>query len=446
VLVWLGVFLVALDVYARSGDGYTGALIFVGLGAMGIVALYAAPDATRPGAVAVVVASVPTIYGFLIFPSADSFADIRLFLALTIATWALLFAFSSSRGRPILVALVAIVLWLWMVGEVANTDAYFAAPIPSPTYATPGAWLDAVQGGDDATGTPRIEAASFGSQQVTIDDLDPGDPLYPLAQTCASGDDQACDELWNRSEPGSPFEQFASTCGGSTDRSFPCAEESSGTSDDDLGDDVDDFEGDIEQFDESPLSVDPFGSQQQTNRTLEIGLVSLGFGALYLAAVRLLDQRRLTALGTAFVVPAVAALITAAGALGDKTNSAIWGGLITAALGLGIGVVGFAGVDRRFTTWTGGAMASVGALIVAADVSPEPHPSGDNLDLIGPGLVVLAFGLLVVAVGWVVHRALERRGVGTPPSAPPAPGPSDPWAAPPGPSDPGPPEPDSVPI
>jgi hypothetical protein len=347
-----------------------------------------------------------------------------------------------------------------MVGEVANTDAYFAAPIPSPTYATPSTWLDAVRGGHDASGVPRVEAASLHSQQVTIGDLDPGDPLYPLAQSCAAGDDAACDELWNRSDPGTPFEQFAATCGGTTDRFFPCGDTSSSSGsgtvppDENLGDDVQDFGNDVQQFDQSPLApFDPFGTTRQQDHTLEIGLVSLGFGAIYLVALRVLDHRRLTALGTAFVVPAVVALITAAGALGDKTNSAVWGGLITAALGLAIGVVGFAGIDRRFTTWTGGVIASIGALIVAADVSPEPHPSGDNLDLIGPGFVVLAFGLLVVGIGWAVHAVLERRAVEARPPAPPPPSDPSPWAplpgtgpSQPGPSEPGPPEPDSVPI
>ena len=46
-------------------------------------------------------------------------------------------------------------------------------------------------------------------------------------------------------------------------------------------------------------------------KALPIGLVSLGFGALYLAAVHLCDRRRLHALGTAFVIPAVLALVTA---------------------------------------------------------------------------------------------------------------------------------------
>jgi len=122
--------------------------------------------------------------------------------------------------------------------------------------------------------------------------------------------------------------------------------------------------------------------------------------------VYVLDRRRLDALGTAFVLPATGALLTAAAALGAETESAIFGGLLTIAFGFAIGVVGF--VDaRRFTAWAGGAIASVGALVIAADVAPEG--SGDDVDLIGPGLVVLAFGLAVVGLAWFVHLLLERR-------------------------------------
>ncbi len=55
--------------------------------------------------------------------------------------------------------------------------------------------------------------ASFHLQQVTLDDLDPTDPLYPLAVACDGGDLGVCDELWSRAEPGSDFEAFAESPG-----------------------------------------------------------------------------------------------------------------------------------------------------------------------------------------------------------------------------------------
>jgi MFS family permease len=399
VIVWIGALLVALDVFASSGDGWTGAVFFVALAALAIVALIVAPASVQPGCMSVLVLSVPTIFGFLIFPTADSFGDARAFLALTIITWATLFAVSNSRGRPILIGLVAAVFYVWMVGEVANTDEFFSTGASSLVTAS------------GSTDSGFASAADLGTQPVTLDDLDPANSLYPLAQSCAAGDDAACDQLWNRSEFGSDFERFASSCGGDPDRSFPCSSDTSGTIDSGT---TPEFDGQFEITPTNPLDATPVGTQH--NRALEIGLVSLLFGALYLAAVRILDFRRLTALGTAFVLPAVAALIVAAVALGVETESAAMGGLITIAVGIGVGVVGFLDPDRRFTTWAGGAIASVGALIVAADVAPESNPAGDNLDLIGAGLVVVAFGLGVILLAWIAYKLLDRR-----PSAPPSP-------------------------
>ena len=207
VIVTIGVLLIAADRYANSGDGWQGALGFVALFLIANLALLVVREPFDAACTSAIVLSVPAIYGFLVFPSTDSFADVRLFLILTIVTWALLFAVSNSRGRPILLALAAVLLYLWIVGEVADLDAYSANPIPSPTFASPSALFDAARGGSE------IDAASFHLQQVTLDDLDPTDPLYPLAVACDGGDPTACDELWTRAEPGSDFEAFAESRG-----------------------------------------------------------------------------------------------------------------------------------------------------------------------------------------------------------------------------------------
>ena len=145
VIVTIGVLLIAADRYANSGDGWQGALVFVGLFLIANLALLVVREPFDAACTGAIVLSVPAIYGFLIFPSTDSFADVRLFLILTIVTWALLFAVSSSRGRPILLALAAVFLYLWIVGEVADLDAYSANPVPSPTFASPSALFDAVR-------------------------------------------------------------------------------------------------------------------------------------------------------------------------------------------------------------------------------------------------------------------------------------------------------------
>jgi hypothetical protein len=413
VIVTIGVLLIAADRYSNSGDGWQGALVFVALFFVANLALLVVREPFDAACTSAIVLSVPAVFGFLIFPTTDSFADVRLFLILTIVTWGLLFAFSNSRGRPILLALAAVLLYLWIVGEVADVDAYSANPVPSPTFASPSVLLDAVRGGTPhAHGNVVADTVSFRLQQVTLDDLDPTDPLYPLAVACDGGDLTACDELWSRAEPGSDFEAFADSCGGDASASSPC---STGSGDEDFfGDEITPGPSvTVDPFDETPLNND-------NGKALPIGLVSLGFGALYLAAVHVCDRRRLAALGTAFVIPAVLALVTAAAAIGQWTGSAIWGGLVTLLIGVAIGVAGWLGTDRRFTTWGGGTIASVGAFIVAADVAPNPSPSLDHPDLVGTGLVVIAFGLAVVGLAWVAVRVLGLRPFSPPPSAPPA--------------------------
>ena len=237
VIVWIGVLLIAGDILAETGDGWVAVLPCVGLFALAIVAIMVAPRAVQPGCISTLVLSVPAIYGFLILPSADSFADVRVFFILTIATWTLLFVASNARGRPILFGLAAALFYLWMVGEVADTDAYVAAPVPSPPYATPAAVLDAMRGGSDN------ELATFVTQETTLDDLDPSDPLYPLAQECEDGDLAACDSLWTQSEADSDFEAFAESCGGSESLTFPCDASSS------------DFDVDVDGLGEVPSAV-----------------------------------------------------------------------------------------------------------------------------------------------------------------------------------------------
>jgi hypothetical protein len=413
ILVWIGALLIGLDLYGENGDGWPGALLFLGLGVIAGIVLRSAPREVEPAAVSTLVLSVPSVYGFLIFPSVDSFGDVRGFFALTIATYAVLFFVWKTRGRPVFLGLAAALLWLWVLGEVADTGAYSAAPIPSPPYATPAAFLDAARGGDiDARG------AGFGSPDVTLDDLDRSDPLYPLAESCAEGDFTACDALWTESELGSDFETFAESCGGDDSETYPCASDRS----DDVDGGVDrDFDGgfgddlgeELLPTPSDPFEVTPLG--EQDDQALEIGLVSLLFGAAYLAAVRVLDRRRSVAFATALVLPAITALVTAAAALGDASGWAVLGGLLTFAVGVAFGVVGFAGRDRRFTSWGGGITASIGALVIAADVSPT-SAAGDTDELTATGLIVLAFGLAVAGAAWFARRVLAPDA---PPSVPP---------------------------
>ncbi|MDZ4826523.1 MAG: CocE/NonD family hydrolase [Actinomycetota bacterium] len=59
-----------------------------------------------------------------------------------------------------------------------------------------------------------LEDPDFTGQTVTFEQLDPNDPLYPLAQQCQAGDMVACDDLYAGSNFGSALEAYADTCGG----------------------------------------------------------------------------------------------------------------------------------------------------------------------------------------------------------------------------------------
>jgi len=427
--------------------------------AVGYVVAFVGPVAARPAAVTVVAVSVPFVYGFLLLPEANSFADVRSFLLLTIATWLVFFALPRTRGRPIFVAAAAILAWWWAIAEVAGLDADGAAPVPSPPYTTPGEVPDAAPG--RGTDTPVVPAG-LGAPSVTLDDLDPSDPLYELAERCDAGDDAACDELYRQSPIGSDFEEFGRTCGGrrpsvavacaeTTGDDFPFDNDSGDdfSFENDSGDDFsfeydfgDDFSFENDSGDDLPFEIPLEISFENDSGDdgFEIGMVSAIFGIAYLVATRVLDARNRSRLATAFVLPAAAASVTAVSLLGNESGSAVVGGLLAMVGGVGFGFIGFRS-DRRFTTWLGGAGVSIGALIIAADVSATGDQLAEGVDLMGPGLVVVAFGVGVVLLALLARQLLEDRPgrapqVGSTPPSPPGPGtvpgepitPSDPGA------------------
>jgi hypothetical protein len=403
-LVAIGVLLISVDLIdpgADGGDisGVPGSLAFLVLLAVGYALLLGAPPTFSPAAVTVIAASIPAIFGFLILPDADEFSDYRGFFALTILGWVACFVAPRSRARPVFVGLAAVLLYYWVLGEVGDTNAYALKPIPSPPYVTPADYVDAMQ---QATGSSANDAATAPArlrQQVTLDDLDPNDPLYPLAQECADGDDEACDQLYSRSAPGSDLETFAENCGG---RGTPEFNGTCSAEDDDFGGDFE-FEDELEP---GPLpEVTPFESDD--DQSTQLGAVSLIFGVAYLASKRVLDANGYTRLGTAFVLPAGQALVLAALLLGIASESWIIGGVLTMLVGLGYGISGYFG-ERRFTTWFGGITASVGALIIAIETSDVEENVDGDVDAIGPGLVVMAFGIAVIVLAFFVARLIEQ--------------------------------------
>jgi hypothetical protein len=395
----VGVLLLSIEYYTKGHGRWPGIALFAVLVAVGYLALGLLPRETHPAAVTMIVAGVPGAIGWWLLPHANRFADVRPFLILTIVLWAAMWFVPRTRGRTIFVGAVLLLLWLWMIGEAAGNDAYSAAPIPSPPAHT-------------------IFSLSALRADVTLLDLDPTDPLYPIALECNVTHDTACDSLYDQSDPGSDFEEFADTCGGT---------QPAGS-----GDQCADLSGGFGSgpFDTAPSpfdggSVRPRVGVGSSDKSLEIGLVSLLFGIAYVGALFVFDRRRWHGFATAFVVPGVLALFTGTSVLGNAAHHVWFGGLLTFVAGVGLALVGDFG-GRRFTTWAGGVFAALGVYFFAGDVT-DFQKSFDNFEprLVRPALITIAFGVGLIALAWVIAWArANSSGTGGPPPPPvPAPGP-----------------------
>jgi hypothetical protein len=390
--VALGVLFLTVDLYAHDHGRAPGVALFVVLLAAGYLMLAFLPNPIHPAAVTLVVAAVPGAVGWWLLPGADRFADVRPFLVLTLLGWTACWIAPRTRGRTVFVGAALLLLWLWMIGEAAGTDAYSAAPIPSPPAHT----------------TFSLSALHT---EVTIDDLDPTDARYPIALLCNDGDGEACDTLYDQAEPGSDFEAFADTCGNTLPAGFAgqCA----------------DFGGDFggqEPFDPVPPPFDPEIVPQvgagSSDKSLEIGLVSLFFGLVYTGALFAFDRRRWHGLGTALVVPAFLALFTGTQVLGDAAEHAWTGGLLTLVAGVAFALVGDLG-GRRFTTWAGGAFAAFGAYVFAGDVTNfEKSFSELEPNLARPAWITIASGVALIVLAFLVAALRSRYPDGESPPAP----------------------------
>jgi hypothetical protein len=392
VVVAFGLLLIGINEYANTSSRWPGALLFAGLAVVAYFLVGVVPGSVRPSCIAAFAVAVPVCFGFIFIPKVHSFGDLRPFFFLTIGVWVIAWIVPRTTARPLFIALALLLFWLWMLGEVAGTSAYSpsAAPVPAPPYLT---------------------AADFSHRaaQVSINQLDPNDPLYPTARECANGDNAACDSLYNSADPGTLFSTFGRTCGGRQ----PGA---SG--------------GECDLSSSSPTPR--FGgltTSRPRDKTTEIGVVSTLLGIIYLGALMLLDRNRYLGLGTAFVIPGILALQSGVSALGDRSRHLWVGGMLVLVTGLLIGVLG-EGAHRRFTTWYGGYTASLGALLIGLDTAnvatsiSHTHTGGGgtNAKLIGPGLIIIVFGVALVGLALAVaHTVHLGRARPAPPGAPPLP-------------------------
>ncbi|HTK15751.1 MAG TPA: hypothetical protein VL769_05110 [Acidimicrobiia bacterium] len=417
----VGVLLLSVDLFTHDHGRWPGIALFASLVAIGYLALGLLPRETHPAAITLVVAGVPGALGWWILPHAHRFADIRPFLILTIVVWAACFFVPRTRGRTIFVAAVALLFWLWILGEVAGTDAYSAAPIPSPPAHT----------------TFSLSALHA---DVSIGDLDPSNPLYPIALQCNAGIGSACDTLYDQSEPGSNYEEFADTCAN---------REPAGS-----GDQCADLEGGFGSQ-TPPFGTTPFGTTPSpfpggfgtvgagsSDKSLEIGFVSLLFGIAYVGALSVLDRQRWHGLATAFVIPGFVALFTGTEVLGNAAHHVWVGGLLTLAAGIAVALVGDFG-GRRFTTWAGGVFGAFGVYLFAGDVTNfKKSFSAIDPNISRPAWITIAFGVGLVALAWVIANVRSQyagpagRSPLEPPDAPPPPPPTPSPFAPPAPRDP----------
>ena len=256
---------------------------------------------------------------------------------------------------------------------------------------------------------PSLAAFSGARSAVEFTDLDQQNPLYPLARQCNDGDAAACDALYRNAAPGTDYRQFASTCGNThpnADTAGFCDLVGSGA-----------FGSESTVPGISPVTPLLKGTR---DKSFDIGVVSTLFGVAYLGALFVLDRARWRGVATAFVVPGFVALLTGTEALGNAAHHAWVAGALTFVAGIGIGYVGDR-TKRRFTCWAGAFTVAYGAMIVALDSAHVTRAFGNgNVKLAGPGLIVIAFGLGLMATGFVIARLLGRPGPSDmqPPSGP----------------------------
>ena len=119
-----------------------------------------------------------------------------------------------------------------------------------------------------------------------------------------------------------------------------------------------------------------------------IGMLSLGFAAVYLALAQRWDRTGFS--GAATPLTAAALLATPVGVLALAEDLEATGtGVLTAAIGVAFAAVGSASA-RRATAWIGGAAVAIGVLVVVGDAVDEPTPGGLTLMVVGAALVVAA--------------------------------------------------------
>ncbi len=178
-------------------------------------------------------------------------------------------------------------------------------------------------------------------------------------------------------------------------------------------------------LDDYPIEDDPFSDDFDTggsfgypdepsnDTSLEVGLVSAIFGVGYLLAMRRCDRRAEFAIGTGFAATGTLAVALAVGSLGIWLDSLAGAGLIAV---IGGTFCAWAGAGRRrWTTWFGAFVGSVGALLVSGDAADSGDGDG-SVAVFAWLTMALGAGLALTAVG--LARLLGEPGTPPEPSRP----------------------------
>jgi hypothetical protein len=335
-VVAAGVVALGLD-SVGTGRAVGPALLVAGMTALAYALWRPLPSLLRAALTAVVVVGIGATFGFLFLPGAETFGDVRGFVALSLTAWLLAYLVGSARGRVVLLTLALSMSWFWATSEIAR---------------------------------PSTPAGVF-AQLVPF-----GFPLYflPLAGFgCTTGfESQSGMGFADSAEMGVPTE--------GTQIDYPVMEDH---------------------------CIRPrFGA---------VGIVSLAIGSLFFLALFVLDSSSRRGTATAFAVPGTIAIVVGLIEIGIKIGAdwnASWlTGVVSFVVGLGVGCTGV-GARRRFTTWFGAFTATVGVVIFSADISNRAF----DLDGSDPGrkvgALLVAFGLVAVAVAYVVGRIVGEPSAG----------------------------------
>jgi hypothetical protein len=158
------------------------------------------------------------------------------------------------------------------------------------------------------------------------------------------------------------------------------------------------FEQDEPLPGDEPFPGDGFISQGDEPDPTTLGIISLVFGAAYLAAARLLDRRGFAGTATPLVVVSLAAIPAGIAFLGEDLEAAgagaaaIVAGLVVAWLGARSG--------RRASTVIGAGGVALGIVLIIADAMEESSPTSIGIALlVAGGSVALGAQLLHMQTG-----------------------------------------------